>query len=225
MRSLRSGAGCKEKEKEKKLSQDAMVKNILPRYNFQDPLPPRCLNFASSKDEFADLYPGYMFCSNCSDVIHDFLGAPNGQRGIGSRRYKCTGGHTDHSFPTTLSQKPWWSSRLLRGNYKDSTTNKFSQKSPPPLAAAAPPPPQAASGITPGQSSSPPTTQVLMDATEYEFLKQLLVEFEDVKDTLATSTTINIQLEEQNKLLSEKALTSDGKLLETKKQNQQLRLQ
>ena len=56
-----------------------------------------------------------------------------------------------------------------------------------------------------------------MDATEYEFLKQLLVEFEDVKDTLATSTTINIQLEEQNKLLSEKALTSDGQLLETKK--------
>ena len=56
-----------------------------------------------------------------------------------------------------------------------------------------------------------------MDATEYKFLKQLLVEFEDVKDTLATSTSINIQLGEQNKLLSEKALTSDGQLLETKK--------
>jgi hypothetical protein len=105
---------------------------------------------------------------------------------INSENYNCVANHTDFSYPTTLKPPPWWSSRKLRGNYIISKKKKSRIETAPAsatntttkifdLLVQRPP----LFGPTP-----PPPPQVGIPVTEYEFLKQLLVDFTSEHDAI-----------------------------------------
>jgi hypothetical protein len=176
---------------------EELVRMILPRFSRLNNKP-RCLHYAPSLEDFKQIHPEYLFCSNCVAVSNDFTLSTNANMNLNSDNYKCQGNHTDFSSPSTLLST-WWSSKMLRGNYGMVKKKKAKIASPStstaPATTTAPPPshPPPMFG-PPTPPPLPPPTPGIPD-NEYEFLKQLLIDYSSIGSALHQQT---LQLQQQS---------------------------
>jgi len=96
---------------------------LLPR--FTRGVKPRCINYAPSKEEFEDRFPGYLFCSSCDAVVRDYCcdASPSKRnKKISSRQYACSANHEGYVAPSTKVKSPWYRSNILWGSYNNEST-------------------------------------------------------------------------------------------------------